>query len=152
MKKAIIDCIRGFIKECPDLKDNAQINVDYLNVEGKDKDYWSIEKMEGPEIVKEKANILGTKSERQCLFVLATRSFYSPIDDKTNSENLQKLEAIAEWIHEMNKQRKFPTLNEKETAFKIEITSGPYLFGTDKTNTIARYEMQGKLSFYKEEL
>ena len=137
MNKAIIECIRDFIKECPYIGNYAQINVDFLNVEGKDKDYWSLEKMEGPEIVKEKANVLGTKSERQCQFTLATRSFYSPIDNETNVKNLQKLEVIAEWIHKMNRQRKYPKLNDKENAFKIEITSGPYLFGTDKTNTIA---------------
>ena len=147
MKKAIIDCIKEYYKSCPYLSDLAKINVDYLNIDSKDFEYWSLEQLEAPIILKK--NVLGTKTERQCLFILASRSFFNPLVDKQNIENLHLFEKIAEWTYQNNKKGIRPILNDDETSLKIEIISGGSLYGTDKSNTIARYQMEGKLIYEK---
>lgn len=147
MDKAIIECIKEYYKDCPYLSDLAKINVDYLNVDSKDFEYWSLEQLEAPIILKK--NVLGTKTERQCLFILASRSFFNPLVDKQNIENLHLFEKIAEWTYQNNKKGIRPILNDGETSSKIEIISGGSLYGTDKSNTIARYQMEGKLVYEK---
>ena len=149
MEKAIIDCIKEYMKDCPYLSKLSEINVDYLNIEAKDKEYWSIEQLDAPIILK--TNVLGTKTERQCQFVLASRSFFNPLKDSQNIENLHLFEKIAEWLYQNTRKKILPTLNEGEVATKIEATSGGYLFGTDKTNTIARYQMTCNLLYEKYE-
>jgi hypothetical protein len=60
-------------------------------------------------------------------------------------------EKIAEWLYQNTKKGIFPTLNDGETATSIETITGGYLYGTNKDNTIARYQMQCKLLFEKKE-
>jgi len=148
-EKAIIGYIKDYFKKCPYLNDLSKIKVDYLEVDKNDCEYWSIEPMEVPIILKK--NVLGTKTERQCQFVLATRSFFNPLVDAQNIENLHLFEKIAEWLYQNTKKGNLPKLNEGETAISIEATGSGYLFGTDKTNTIARYQMNCKMLYEKKE-
>ena len=148
-EKAIIECIKEYYQKCPYLNELAKINVDYLNTDAKDFEYWSLEQVEAPIILKK--NVLGTKTERQCLFILASRSFFNPLVDTQNIKNLQLFEKIAEWTYQNNKKRIYPTLNDRETGINIEIITGGSLYGTDKSNTIARYQMEGKLIYKKKE-
>lgn len=147
--KAIIECLKEYYQKCPYLSELSQINVDYLNMESKDCDYWSLEQLEAPIILK--PNVLKTKTERQCVFVLASRSFFNPLVDTENINNLHLFEKIAEWTYQNNRKKIFPILNDDEIAISIEITTGGYLYGTDKSNTLARYQMEGKLIYEKKE-
>ncbi len=148
-EKAIIECIKEYFKTCPYLNELSQINVDYLNMDAKDREYWSIEPLEVPIILKR--NVLGTKTERQCQFILASRSFFNPLKDTQNIENLHLFENIAEWIYQNNRKKIFPTLNDGETVMSFEVMTGGYLYGVDKSNTIARYQMQCRLTYEKKE-
>ena len=110
--KAIIDCIKEYFKTCPHLSELAKINVDYLNIESKDCEYWSIEQNEAPIILGK--NVIGTKTHRQCQFVIASRAFFNPLKDTQNIENLHLFEKIAEWVYQNNKKRIYPELNDNE--------------------------------------
>ena len=147
--KAIIDCIKEYFKTCPYLSELAKINVDYLNIESKDCEYWSIEQNEAPIILGE--NVIGTKTHRQCQFVIASRAFFNPLKDTQNIENLHLFEKIAEWVYQNNKKRIYPELNDNEIPTSLEVITGVFLYGTDRTNTIARYQMNCKLLYDKEE-
>lgn len=149
-ENAIIKCVKKFIQdECPYLDDLAKINVDYLNPDSKDYESWSLEPIEVPMILKK--NVLGTKTRRQCQFVLATRSFFNVIEDTQNIKNLYLFEKIAEWFYQCTKSRNLPILNEGETSVSIESTSGGYLYGTNAQATLARYQMTCKFIYDKKE-
>lgn len=147
--KAIIDCIKEYFKTCPHLSELSKINVDYLNIESKDCEYWSIEQEEAPIILGK--NVLGTKTHRQCQFLIASRAFFNPLKDTQNIENLHLFEKIAEWVYQNNKKRIYPELNDNEIPTSLEVITGGFLYGTDRTNTIARYQMSCKLLYDKEE-
>lgn len=149
-ERAIIELIKVFLKEnCPYLNELSKINVDYLNTESKDFEYWSLEQLEAPLILKR--NVLGTKTERQCQFILASRSFFNPTLDTQNIKNLHLFGKIADWMHECTRNGNLPILNDEETSISIETTSPGYLYGTDKSNTIARYQMDCKFIYEKKE-
>ena len=92
MSKPIIECIKEYMNDCPYLSELSKINVDYLNMGDNDFEYWSLEKVEAPTILKK--NVLGTKTERQCQFIIASRSFFNPLVDTQNIENLDLFEKI----------------------------------------------------------
>lgn len=96
MNKPIIECIKEYMKDCPYLSELSKINVDYLNMGDNDFEYWSLEKVEAPTILNK--NVLGTKTERQCQFIIASRSFFNPLVDTQNIQNLN-LSANVTSIH-----------------------------------------------------
>lgn len=149
MSKPIIECIKEYMKDCPYLSELSKINVDYLNMGDNDFEYWSLEKVEAPTILKK--NVLGTKTERQCQFIIASHSFFNPLIDTQNIENLDLFEKIEEWFYKNTKKKVLPELNDGETAISIEATTPGYLYGTNKENTIARYQMSCKLLYEKKE-
>ena len=57
MSKPIIKCIKEYFKTCPYLSELAKINVDYLNPDSKDHEYWSIEPMGVPVIIKKNVSL-----------------------------------------------------------------------------------------------
>lgn len=148
--KAIIECIKEYFKKCPYLNELTKINVDYLNTgENNDHEYWSIEKVEAPTILKK--NVLGTKTKRQCQFIIASRSFFNPLVDTQNIKNLHLFEKIEEWLYQNSKKGILPELNDGERAIEIKTTAPGYLYGTTKDNTVARYQMSCALLYEKEE-
>ena len=148
-RKAIIDCVKEYFKKCPYLDKLADVKVDYLDIESKDNEYWSIEKQEAPLILGK--NVLGTKSHRQCQFVIATRTFFNPHKDAKNIENLHLFDNIAEWIYQNTKKGILPELNDDEIATKLSVETGGFLYGTNNSNTLARYEMKCTLLYDKKE-
>lgn len=149
MAKPIIEYIKEYMKDCPYLNELSKINIDYLNMGDDDFEYWSLEKVEAPTVLKR--NVLGTRTERQCQFIIASRSFFNPLVDTQNVENLELFEKIEEWFRQNTKKKLLPILNDGETATSIEATTPGYLYGTNKDNTIARYQMSCKLLYDKEE-
>ena len=77
--------------------------------------------------------------------------FFDPINDTQNIKNLQVFDEISDWIYSNNKKHIFPELSDDETPTGIEVVLGGNLYGVDKTNTIARYQMTCKLLYDKEE-
>ena len=148
-QKAIIDYIKDYFKKCPYLSELAQIKVDYLDIDSKDCEYWSLEPLEVPLIIKK--NVIGTKTTRQCQFILASRFFINPITDTQNINNLLVFENIAEWIYSMNKNRTLPKLNDNELSTSLEVMTPGRLYGVNKDGSIARYQMQCKLIYEKKE-
>ncbi|HAB66595.1 MAG TPA: hypothetical protein DCE23_04425 [Firmicutes bacterium] len=146
--KAIIECVKDFMKKCSILSND--IKVDYLNPDSKKENNWSIEQLETLQPIIKK-NVLGTKTTRQFEFILATRTFFNKVDDKTNINNLQMFDELINWFYECTKNGDLPELNDDETALSISCGSG-YLYGTDKTNTIARYQCKCKLEYEKIEI
>lgn len=144
--KAIIECIKEFMKNCSILN-NSNIKVDYLDPNSKEKSNWSIEQLETQQPILKK-NVLGTKTTRQFEFILATRTFFNMVDDKINIENLRVFDELIDWFYECTKSNNLPTLNNDETASEISCGNG-YLYGTDKTNSIARYQCKCKLIYEK---
>lgn len=147
--KAIIECVKDYFKDCPYLNELSEINVDYLNIESNDKEYWSLEPLDVPIIIQ--TNVLGTKTERQCQFILASRSFFNPSDDTQNIKNLLLFEKIAEWIYQNSKNHILPTLNDDEESKSMEVMNPGYLYGTSNDKRVARYQMRCKLIYEKKE-
>lgn len=147
--KAIIDCVKEYLKDCPYLGELAKINVDYLNYDSNDNECWSLEQLESPLILGK--NVLGTKSHRQCQFVIATKTLFNPLKDIKNIENLHLFENLAEWIYQNTKKGILPKLNDDEIATSLKVETGGFLYGTNNNNTIARYEMKCILLYDKRE-
>lgn len=143
-EKAIIECIKDYFKGCPYL-DNKDINIDFLGDEGES---FSIEEV--PSTIITKKFIDGSK-EKQCLFVLASRLFFGGIENQHKIDNLHLFEKISNWLESNTEKDVLPTLNDKQTATSIEALSSGYLFGTDKVNKYARYQIQCKL-IYEEDV
>ena len=149
MSEPIIKKIKEYMKNCPYLNDLSKINVDYLNVGDNEFEYWSIEQVEAPIILKR--NVLGTKTERQCVFVIASRSFFNPLTDTQQIENLHLFEKIAEWYHMNTKNKILPELNDGETSTGIEVMDCGFLYGINEKSTLARYQMRCRLLYEKKE-
>ena len=143
-EKAIIECIKDYFKGCPYL-DNKDINIDFLGDEGES---FSIEEV--PSTIITKRFIDGSK-EKQCLFVLASRLFFGGIENQHKIDNLHLFEKISNWLESNTEKDVLPILNDKQTATSIEALSSGYLFGTDKVNKYARYQIQCKL-IYEEDV
>lgn len=143
MKKAIIECIKDYFKDCPYLND-LDINIDYL---GDDANY-SIEETPATIIIRE---FVDGSSERQCQFVFASRMFFGTVENQQNISNLHLFEKIANWLESNTKKGILPQLNEGQTATRIEALSSGYLYGTDNVNQYARYQIQCRLIYEEEE-
>mgnify|MGYP003571264635 CR=1 FL=1 len=142
--KAIIECIRDYFKECPYLS-NFDINVDFL---GDDEECFSIEEVPATIILR---RFVDGSKEKQCLFVLASRTFIGTQENQQSIANLHLFEKIANWLETNTENDVLPKLNNNQTATSIEALSSGYLFGTDKVNKYARYQIQCQL-IYEEDV
>lgn len=142
-EKAIIECIKDYFKGCPYLNDK-DINIDFL---GDDEEAFSIEEIPAPIITKK---FIDGSKEKQCLFVLASRLFFGGLENQQKIDNLHLFEKISNWLEDNTENDVLPTLNDKQTATSIETLSSGYLFGTDKVNKYARYQIQCKLIYFEE--
>ena len=151
MSKPIIKCIKEYMKTCPYLEDLAKIKVDFLDPgdKSKDKECWSIEKVEAPIVLK--GNVLGTRTQRQCVFIIASHTFHNPLVDTPNIDNLQLYDNIAEWFLQKSRRKELPILNEGEIPIKIEAIDSGFLYGLNEKSTLARYQMRCRLLYEKEE-
>lgn len=141
--KSIIESIREFLLKCPYLDKLSRINVDFLP---ENPDTYSIERVPAPEIVK---TYLDGSSERQVLFVFASRLFYSE-ELRNNIDNSGFYEAFSEWLEQMSEDGEMPDLGSGKTASKVEALSSGYLFGIADDFSTARYQIQCKLTYDKE--
>lgn len=143
MKTPIIEAIKEYFEECPELGALSKVKVDFLS---SDAGSYSIEETPATPIVK---NFIDGSRECQFLFVFASRSFYATDTNRQNIDNLHLLENIREWLEENNKNNEFPDLGENRQVESISVTTGGYLFGVNDSRRLARYQIQCKLT-YKE--
>jgi len=142
--KSIIECVKDYFEGCPYLT-GKDINIDFL---GDEEEAFSIEEV--PATIITRQFVDGSK-EKQCLFVLASRLFFGGIENRQKIDNLHLFEKISNWLESNTENNILPTLNNKQTATSIEALSSGYLFGTDKVNKYARYQIQCKL-IYEEDV
>lgn len=95
------------------------------------------------------AEYLDGSTERQFLFVIGGREFYSP-DICQNIENSQIYENLQMWLESQSRNGKLPELSESRQAHSLEITSSAYVLESDELNSNARYQIQCKLTYYQE--
>ncbi|MDE5854209.1 MAG: chloramphenicol resistance protein [Ruminococcus sp.] len=135
--KSIIESIREFIMEFPELKDGALL-VDYL---GNSPIEYTVEPVPCSPVVRK---FIDGSCEKQFLFLFASREAYS--DDVNQCiENLSFYENFSDWIYEQNNSGNLPVLDGNRTAEELEILTGGYQIYAD-TNT-ARYQIQLRLIY-----
>ncbi len=139
----IIESIRKYIKTYSGLKefeDTVKVNVDKLE---KDATVYSIDETVCNPILKK---FVDGSSERQFLFVFASREFYGQ-DVFQNIDNIGFYDNLSEWLENNTRQGILPTLEEGKQALSIKAISNGYAFNTEET--LARYQIQIQLKYYQ---
>lgn len=139
----IIKALFDWFKDCEVLKENAELNVDYL---GEDAEQYCLETIPCSPIIDRYPN---GSSKNQYLFTFASRKYYSE-DEVNNIRNLEFFEDLQEWIAEQNINGHLPKLPEENEAQSIIVLSSGYVIDTN-TKT-ARYQIQCQLKYIKEVL
>lgn len=137
MKKSIIECIRSYIMEFPELKDGCFL-VDFL---GNQPIEYVVETVPCDPVFKKYTD---GSCMKQFLFVFASREFYSE-DVSRCLENNMFYERFEDWITERNFSGILPNLDDNRCPVSVEVLTGGYAFDTD-TNT-ARYQIQLRLLY-----
>ena len=136
---SIIEAVRKYLQTCPLLK-GGTLNVDFLPPEAAT---YSVDVVPVKPVVKA---YLDGSSERQFLFVFATRAYYGD-HIRQQLDNLCLFEAFEEWLDRQNRTRSLPDLGDGRNASKLEVTTSGYVFAPD-TDT-ARYQIQCRLSYFQ---
>ena len=135
----IIEAVRTYLATCP-LLAGGKLNVDFLPPEAAT---YSVDVVPVKPITKQ---YLDGSSNRQFLFVLATRAYYGAFI-RQQIYNLCVFEEFEEWLDRQNRAHNFPDLGEGRRGSKLEVTTSGYVFAPD-TDT-ARYQIQCRLSYYQ---
>ncbi|NFH91914.1 chloramphenicol resistance protein [Clostridium botulinum] len=139
----IIESLRKYIKTYPGLKefeDTVKVNVDKLE---KDATVYSIDETVCNPILKK---FVDGSSERQLLFVFASREFYGQ-DVFQNIDNIGFYDKLSEWLEDNTRRAILPQLEDGKQALSIKAISNGYVFNTDET--LARYQIQIQLKYYQ---
>ncbi|NFG21968.1 hypothetical protein [Clostridium botulinum] len=139
----IIESIRKYIKTYSGLKefeDTVKVNVDKLE---KDATVYSIDETVCNPILKKFVN---GSSERQFLFVFASREFYGQ-DVFQNIDNIGFYDKLSDWLEDNTRRGILPQLEDGKQALSIKAISNGYAFNTDET--LARYQIQIQLKYYQ---
>lgn len=137
MKKPIIECVRSYILDFPELK-NGCFLVDFL---GNQPVEYVVETVPCDPIFKKYTD---GSCMKQFLFVFASREFYSE-DVSRCLENNMFYEHFEDWITERNFSGILPNLDDKRCPVSVEVLTRAYAFDAD-TNT-ARYQIQLRLLY-----
>lgn len=135
----IIEAVRTYLATCP-LLTGGKLNVDFLPPEAAT---YSVDVVPVTPIIKQ---YLDGSSNRQFLFVLATRAYYGE-HIRQQIDNLGFFEDFEEWLNTQNRAQTFPDLGNGRTGRKLEVTTSGYVFAPD-TDT-ARYQIQCRLSYFQ---
>lgn len=134
--KPIIECVREYIKEFPELKD-GYLYVDYLGSQAVE---YTVDAVPCDPVYKRYTD---GGCLRQFLFLFASREYYSA-DVNQCIENLSFYELFARWVETQNDRGQLPDLDGR-TPVSLEVLTGGYAFDADE-NT-ARYQMQLRLVY-----
>lgn len=140
---SIIEAVRSYLLTCPYLENLARINVDFLP---EDTSTYSIESVPASTVIS--TNIDGSTT-RQFLFVFASRMLYTD-ELRNNIENSGFYEKFEGWLEKQTNKGVFPVLASGLTPVKIEAMSSGYLFDISGDLTVARYQIQCRLTYEKE--
>jgi len=141
MIKTVIESIREYFDNCPLLKEDAKLNLDYLGLE--DVEYGIYSEPVNPIIKK----YVDGDELKQHTFVFAVKNLMSD-SYITQLENISFFDRFIQWVEQNNKQRKLPQLEGKRQAQRLEILTNGYLIAQDEGK--AQYQIQMRL-IYKEE-
>lgn len=137
----IIDVVKKYIeKECP-LVSGKKIKVNNLGANAMS---MTIEQVPGNPLIK---RYVDGGSQRQALFVLASREDYSE-QDWAQIAVADFYEKLQDWFETQNEKNALPGLGNGLKALRFEVLSGAYLMSSDMTT--ARYQIQCRLIYYKE--
>lgn len=139
--KPLIECVRDFVLNFPDLDEDGCLCVDYLGDQAIE---YAVEAVPCDPVFRRYTD---GGCLRQFLFLFASSAFYSA-DVNQCIENLAFYEHFADWIREKNLTGPLPDLDGR-TPVSIEVLTGGYAFDAD-SNT-ARYQMQLRLIYNEEE-
>lgn len=135
----IIDCIREYFKTCPLLK-KGKINVNYL---GEQPVAYTIEQVPSDPMIKRYSD---GASQRQCLFVFASREYYDN-DVLGNMDMAKFYEELAEWVEGQSEAGVLPVLGEGYQSLDMRTNTSGYLMSADAQT--ARFQIQMRLIYYK---
>lgn len=140
---SIIESVKNFILKCPLLEQLQDISVDFLPDET---DTFSIEETPTNTVIK---SFIDGSSQRQFVFVLAARLFYSE-ELRNNIDNSGFFEKFQNWLEDCTFDGTLPELSDGLTSTKIEAMSNGYLFDINDNLQNARYQIQCRLLYDKE--
>lgn len=141
MIKTVIESIREYFDNCPLLKADAKLNLDYLGLE--EVEYAIYSEPVNPIIKK----YVDGDELKQHTFVFAVKNLMSD-SYITQLENISFFDRFIQWVEQNNKKRKLPQLEGKRQAQRLEILTNGYLIAQDEGK--AQYQIQMRL-IYKEE-
>lgn len=147
-KETIVNAIREYILTCPFINELAKVNIGYLPKESLS---YSIEEIPSQSKGNITKQFLNGGTERQFLFVFACMFPYNE-EIVTNIENSGFFEEFQEWIEKNNNLGVLPDLRVGLTATNIETQTTGYLFYTPESGGVARYQIQCRLLYEREEL
>lgn len=107
---SIIEAVRKYLQTCPLLK-GGTLNVDFLPPEAAT---YSVDVVPVKPVLKA---YMDGSSQRQFLFVLATRTYYGEFV-RQQLDNLCFFEEFAEWLDKQNRTRSFPDLGDRTKRAK----------------------------------
>ena len=137
MRKPVIECVRDYVMQFPELKDGCLL-VDFLSKEAVE---YAVETVPCDPVYKRYTD---GSCLRQFLFIFASREFYSE-DVNRCIENNNFYEKFADWIEENDSNGVLPELDDRYSPVSLEVLTGGYAFDED-TNT-ARYQIQLRLIY-----
>lgn len=140
----IIESVKQFISTCPVFDKLAQVNVNFLP---EDTNTYSVEQVPTQQIIKQ---YIDGSSECQFVFVFASRLQYSD-ELKNNIDNSGFFELFSNWLEECSRNGNLPQMADGLTPLKIEALSNAYLFDIAGDFTTARYQIQCRLLYDKED-
>ena len=137
----IYDAVCNFIKLCPFLEVEG-VNINFL---GSKPTSYTIEPMPNTPVIRK---YVDGAELRQYDFVFASREYFGQ-DVINNGKITAFYEKLQEWIEKQSDIGNLPILEGKKQAQAIEVVAGGYLY--DQTETTARYQIQCKLIYLKQE-
>lgn len=142
MTDSILDGIKNHLETCP-LFEGKSLRVNCL---GEEPVEYTLEDVPSTTIVK---RYIGGDSVRQALFLIASREFYS----KSAIDNLKACgfyEQLADWFESQSAAGILPELPQGMESRRIEATTNGYCMAADIQQNVQRYQIQCKLTYYKE--
>ena len=131
------------MRTCPLLDEDGKVRVNFL---GETPIEYVIEEVPAEPIVK---RYVDGSSIRQVLFIFASRDDY----DKSAIQNMLSsnfYENLSDWFEQQTLKCDLPVLPEGMESQKIEAISTGYALEADELEKTARYQIQCKLTYYKE--